>query len=352
MSSELLGRSGVARFLVADVDADRAVWVNMRTRSASKVVSVASAMAMGGRASRPLLGLPVEVDALEIGTALLVERPPSFVASVAARMSAAVKNQQRCPKGISSGGQFTGPFADNCAPTPAEVASMIGKLDAGTKTLADANPAELQALADGDSPYSAEARRRIEGLTDEEKTFIPGPETGNPEGVTALDDTGISDFKEWINVNGGFTYDPATGGVEFTGFQVAGLGVEAIFTDENFTVANVRAVIDEIEAAGIDGAQIGGWRDEDGLFYIEASQNLDTLAEAGQAMMDRGEKAIWSHDDFIEIWNPNLPGSIDQVLDREGVVFVFDPETGTSRPVRRDRSATIGGSSDDGPEVT
>lgn len=66
-----------------------------------------------------------------------------FVARVTA---AADGGQVRCPKGIATGGQFTGLFADNCKVTKAKIKKIAAALFSRSASTADMNPAELFAV--------------------------------------------------------------------------------------------------------------------------------------------------------------------------------------------------------------
>lgn len=117
----------------------------------------------------------------DLGTYRLDPKTAGFVA----RVAAAVADQVRCPQGISSGGQFTGTFADNCAVSESDLTSIKSQLDAGTAKLEDANPAELAALIDDDGDHATAARGLIDQLGVAEKAFIPGEATGDPNETLA-----------------------------------------------------------------------------------------------------------------------------------------------------------------------
>lgn len=219
---KLLGRSGRSAFLAVDEDKNVGVWVNTTTRNTTPPMSIREAVALakdpqpldGGFRERvarsvaapvlaeaePILD-PVEqarkIEAVEARLDRARDRLNDLAALVAdlivqvvddqidespvnAAITAAARPQQRCPKGIASGGRFTGPFADNCAVSATELQTIKERLESGDATLGDANAAELQALVDDDGPYVQQAREQLDGLTEEELAFIPGEATGNP----------------------------------------------------------------------------------------------------------------------------------------------------------------------------
>lgn len=131
---------------------------------------------------KPEIDLPVwalsEID---------MPKPEGFVA----RVSAAVDAQVRCPKGVRTGGQFTGLFASNCEVSKEDANDISVALSDGEATVDQMNPAELLAVSkmyeDFDvhthSDFSGFYRQmtdRLNGLTATEAAFVPGPETGDP----------------------------------------------------------------------------------------------------------------------------------------------------------------------------
>lgn len=81
--------------------------------------------------------------------------------------TAAVGIQERCPQGLASGGQFTGPQAVNCYPTVAQASRALGDLLDRTNPIHGINrmsPAELDAISHGKYNWEAALDHGARGM--------------------------------------------------------------------------------------------------------------------------------------------------------------------------------------------
>lgn len=204
-----------------------------------------------------------------------------------------------CPSGVASGGQFTGKNAENCAPSPEELAEAVNKFVAGEVTPQEMSPAELDAIAHLDGvpdDKMAEIVAEITGLDAADASFIPGAETGDPEDVLNGKLPGVLDQ---VEETGGATLSAVGAPVPDDGYVVSNPEFTQNIPKWDTLPPEDQAAIlrDYIKANSAElakpGAYVGMWKDENGRMALDVNDIVADKEEALDLGRERDQKAIW-----------------------------------------------------------
>lgn len=233
------------------------------------------------------------------------------------RFAAARKPPARCPKGIRSGGEFTGPFADNCAVSESEARLLVESIGPDGEAIpAEMSPAEMAAVLDlpdlGDELRDQVMVEFLQ-LSREELAFVPGEATGDPTelGLDGADfDRKVESrseadaeayatrrFADLENRLGDYDFENLL--IDHNGEKFPLSNEDAYaFQEELYDIRQVAddagldldGDIDDLESQFTDAAYLAGWVDENLEFTIP-SPKTETWGEIKPAELALAEAA-------------------------------------------------------------
>jgi len=114
----------------------------------------------------------------------------------------------------------------------------------------------------------------------------------------------LKGFIDSINVNGGCSYNINTGEINpNSGYFVSIAGAEKVVT--SLTEETVKQYIeDNIDLLITDRVYLGGWFNE-GLVYLDCSQQIEELKTAVRKGIERGQLAIFNAETKESIYLPS-----------------------------------------------